>query len=33
MVPLTDLLNNDSVTEIMVNGANNIYVEVVWKNC
>ena len=26
--PLTDLLNNDSVTEIMVNGANNIYVEV-----
>ena len=26
--PLTDLLNNDSVTEIMVNGANDIYVEV-----
>jgi len=26
--PLTDLLNNDSVTEIMVNGINDIYVEV-----
>lgn len=26
--PLTDLLNNDSVTEIMVNGTNDIYVEV-----
>ncbi len=26
--PLTDLLNNDSVTEIMVNGINEIYVEV-----
>ena len=26
--PLTDLLNNDSVTEIMVNGPNEIYVEV-----
>lgn len=26
--PLTDLLNNDSVTEIMVNSANDIYVEV-----
>ena len=29
--PLTDLLNNDSVTEIMVNGANDIYVEVYGK--
>lgn len=26
--PLTDLLNNDSVTEIMVNGINDIYVEI-----
>ena len=26
--PLTDLLNNDTVTEIMVNGINDIYVEV-----
>ena len=26
--PLSDLLNNDSVTEIMVNGINDIYVEV-----
>ena len=26
--PLTDLLNNDAVTEIMVNGINDIYVEV-----
>lgn len=26
--PLNDLLNNDSVTEIMVNGINDIYVEV-----
>lgn len=26
--PLTDLLNNNSVTEIMVNGTNDIYVEV-----
>ena len=26
--PLTDLLNNDSITEIMVNGTNDIYVEV-----
>ena len=26
--PLTDLLNNDTVTEIMVNGINEIYVEV-----
>ena len=26
--PLTDLLNNDSVTEIMVNGIDDIYVEV-----
>ncbi len=26
--PLTDLLNNDTVTEIMVNGPNEIYVEV-----
>ena len=26
--PLTDLLNNDTVTEIMVNGTNEIYVEV-----
>jgi len=26
--PLTDLLNNDTVTEIMVNGTNDIYVEV-----
>ena len=26
--PLTDLLNNDAVTEIMVNGINHIYVEV-----
>lgn len=29
--PLTDLLNNDSVTEIMVNGTNDIYVEVEGK--
>lgn len=26
--PLTDLLNNDSITEIMVNGINDIYVEI-----
>jgi pilus assembly protein CpaF len=26
--PLTDLLNNDAVTEIMVNGINDIYVEI-----
>ena len=26
--PLTDLLNNDAVTEIMVNGTNDIYVEI-----
>ena len=26
--PLTDLLSNDSVTEIMVNGTNDIYVEI-----
>ena len=26
--PLTDLLNNDAVTEIMVNGINEIYVEI-----
>ena len=26
--PLTDLLNNDTVTEIMVNGINDIYVEI-----
>lgn len=26
--PLTDLLNNESVTEIMVNGINDIYVEI-----
>ncbi len=26
--PLTDLLNNDTVTEIMVNGINDVYVEV-----
>lgn len=29
--PLTDLLNNDMVTEIMVNGINDIYVEVEGK--
>ena len=26
--PLSDLLNNDSVTEIMVNGTNDIYIEI-----
>lgn len=26
--PLTDLLNNDAITEIMVNGSNDIYVEI-----